>query len=146
MPMHNPSGAAKERELATRLHEKGYAVMRAPASGAGTMREMPDVLAIGDAGTFAIEAKKRKEPYVRMPADEIQNLHNFAFRADATPVVAVRPNRKPWRFVALGELNETEKGYSVLREIYYQAPTEIEQVDRQSAIADFERNGGDGGG
>ena len=53
----NRKGDRRERELVNRLDEAGFAVMRAPASGSATDRELPDVLA-GDGGTFyAIEAK-----------------------------------------------------------------------------------------
>jgi Holliday junction resolvase len=53
----NTKGSRRERELVNQLDETGFAVMRAPASGSATERELPDVLA-GDNGYFlAIEAK-----------------------------------------------------------------------------------------
>ncbi|PSP40299.1 nucleoid-structuring protein H-NS [Halobacteriales archaeon QH_6_64_20] len=41
----NPKGDRRERELVNELDEAGFAVMRAPASGSATDRELPDVLA-----------------------------------------------------------------------------------------------------
>ena len=55
--MSNAKGDRRERELVNALDERGFAVMRAPASGSATDRDLPDVLA-GDGETFyAIEAK-----------------------------------------------------------------------------------------
>ena len=53
----NRKGDRRERELVNRLDEAGVAVMRAPASGSATDRELPDGLA-GDGGTcYAIQGK-----------------------------------------------------------------------------------------
>jgi len=41
----NKKGDRRERELVNRLDDAGFAVMRAPASGGATQRELPDVLA-----------------------------------------------------------------------------------------------------
>ena len=57
MSNSNAKGDRRERELVNDLDGAGFAVMRAPASGSATERELPDVLA-GDGETFyAIEAK-----------------------------------------------------------------------------------------
>ena len=53
----NSKGSRRERELVNKLDEDGYAVMRAPASGAATERELPDVLA-GDGEDFYIISRR----------------------------------------------------------------------------------------
>ena len=67
----NAKGDRRERELVTALDEAGFAVMRAPASGSATERELPDVLA-GDGETFyAIEAKSSAGDPIYLSGEEV---------------------------------------------------------------------------
>jgi Holliday junction resolvase len=66
------TGADVERTLTNALDALGYAVMRAPASGGGTTRDMPDVLASKpDERPLAIELKSTHShnAYVRETED-----------------------------------------------------------------------------
>ena len=106
----NAKGDRRERELVTALDEAGFAVMRAPASGSATERELPDVLA-GDGGTFyAIEAKSSAGDPIYLTGEEVEALVYFARNFGANPRVGVRFDREDWYFFHPGELYETDGG------------------------------------
>ncbi len=110
-------GDRRERELVNALDEAGFAVMRAPASGSATDRELPDVLA-GDSETFyAIEAKSRADDRIYLDGEEIEALVYFARNFGAKPRVGVRFDREDWFFFHPANLYQTDGGnYRVTRE------------------------------
>jgi len=96
MANSNAKGDRRERELVNRLDEAGFAVMRAPASGSATERELPDVLT-GDGETFyAIEAKSSAGDPIYLDGAEIEALLFFARNFGAKPRVAARFDREDW--------------------------------------------------
>jgi Holliday junction resolvase len=106
----NAKGDRRERELVTALDEAGFAVMRAPASGSATERELPDVLA-GDGETFyAIEAKSSAGDPIYLSGEEIEALVYFARNFGAKPRVGIRFDREDWYFFHPGDLYETDGG------------------------------------
>ena len=106
----NAKGDRRERELVTALDEAGFAVMRAPASGSATERELPDVLA-GDGETFyAIEAKSSAGDPIYLSGEEIEALVYFARNFGAKPRIGVRFDREDWYFFHPGDLYETDGG------------------------------------
>jgi Holliday junction resolvase len=113
----NAKGDRRERELVTALDEAGFAVMRAPASGSATERELPDVLA-GDGETFyAIEAKSSAGDPIYLSGEEIEALVYFARNFGAKPRVGVRFDREEWYFFHPGDLYRTDGGnYRVKKE------------------------------
>jgi Holliday junction resolvase len=110
-------GDRRERELVNALDEAGFAVMRAPASGSATDRELPDVLA-GDGETFyAIEAKSRAADRIYLDGEEVEALVFFAQNFGAKPRVGARFDREDWFFFHPAELYQTDGGnYRVTRE------------------------------
>jgi len=117
MSNSNAKGDRRERELVNELDEAGFAVMRAPASGSATERELPDVLA-GDGETFyAIEAKSSAGDPVYLSGEEIEALVYFSRNFGAKPRVAVRFDREDWYFFHPGDLYTTDGGnYRVKKE------------------------------
>ena len=115
--MSNAKGDRRERELVNRLDEAGFAVMRAPASGSATERELPDVLA-GDGGRFyAIEAKSSAGNPIYLDGEEVEALVYFARNFGAKPRIGVRFDREDWYFFHPDELYTTDGGnYRVKRE------------------------------
>jgi len=113
----NRKGDRRERELVNALDESGFAVMRAPASGSATERELPDVLA-GDGETFyAIEAKSSAGDPIYLEGREIEALLFFAQNFGAKPRVGVRFDREDWYFFHPGDLYTTDGGnYRVKKE------------------------------
>lgn len=117
MANSNAKGDRRERELVTALDEAGFAVMRAPASGSATQRELPDVLA-GDGETFyAIEAKSSAGDPVYLSGEEIEALVYFSRNFGAKPRVGVRFDREEWYFFHPGDLYATDGGnYRIKKE------------------------------
>ena len=115
--MSNAKGDRRERELVNTLDEAGFAVMRAPASGAATTRELPDVLA-GDGDVFyAIEAKSSAGDPIYLTGEEVEALVYFSQNFGAKPRVAVRFDREDWYFFHPSDLHVTDGGnYRVKKE------------------------------
>jgi Holliday junction resolvase len=110
-------GDRRERELVNALDDAGFAVMRAPASGSATERELPDVLA-GDGETFyAIEAKSSSGDPIYLSGEEVEALVYFARNFGAAPRIGVRFDREEWYFFHPADLYQTDGGnYRVKKE------------------------------
>ena len=115
--MSNAKGDRRERELVNRLDEAGFAVMRAPASGSATERELPDVLA-GDGDVFyAIEAKSSSGDPIYLTGEEVEALVYFSQNFGAKPKIAVRFDREDWYFFHPADVHQTDGGnYRVKKE------------------------------
>jgi len=115
--VRNEKGDRRERELVNRLDEAGFAVMRAPASGSATTRELPDVLA-GDGSVFyAVEAKSSAGDPVYLTGEEVEALVYFSQNFGARPKVGVRFDREDWYFFHPSDLHVTDGGnYRVKKE------------------------------
>ncbi len=129
----NAKGDRRERELVTALDEAGFAVMRAPASGSATERELPDVLA-GDGETFyAIEAKSSAGDPIYLSGEEIEALVYFARNFGAKPRVGVRFDREEWYFFHPGDLYQTDGGnYRVKKETALAEGTDFAEFTGES--------------
>jgi Holliday junction resolvase len=113
----NRKGDRRERELVNRLDEAGFAVMRAPASGSATDRELPDVLAGDGEQFYAIEAKSSAGNPIYLTGEEVEALIYFARNFGAKSRIAVRFDREDWYFFHPGELYTTDGGnYRVKKE------------------------------
>lgn len=106
----NNKGDRRERELVNRLDEREYAVMRAPASGSATERDLPDVLAGNGDRFYAIEAKSSGGDPIYLDAEEVDALGFFAENFGATPVVGVRFDYCDWYFFTPNQLYTTDTG------------------------------------
>jgi Holliday junction resolvase len=113
----NRKGDRRERELVNRLDEAGFAVMRAPASGSATERELPDVLAGNGEVFYAIEAKSSAGDPIYLDGEEVEALLFFSRNFGAKARVAARFDREDWYFFHPGDLHVTDGGnYRVKKE------------------------------
>ncbi|AUX09383.1 holliday junction resolvase Hjr [Halalkaliarchaeum desulfuricum] len=113
----NRKGDRRERELVNALDEAGFAVMRAPASGSATDRELPDVLAGNGEMFYAIEAKSSAGDPIYLSGEEVEALVYFARNFGAKPRIGVRFDREDWYFFHPGDLYTTDAGsYRVKKE------------------------------
>ena len=96
-------GFDKERDLVLRLWAHGFAAMRAPASGARAKRVFyPDVLAAYQGRIYVFEVKYRSEPGpIYIESSKIERLKEFARRAGAEALIAVKYGRSEWRLVPI---------------------------------------------
>lgn len=115
--MGNRKGDRRERELVNRLDDLGFAVMRAPASGSATPRDLPDVLAGNAERFYAIEAKSSNGNPVYLTAEEVKALCYFARNFGAQPRIGVRFDGEDWAFFDPDDLYQTDAGnYRVKKE------------------------------
>ena len=113
----NTKGDRRERELVNRLDSAGFAVMRAPASGSATGRDLPDVLAGNGEAFYAIEAKSSSGDPIYLEGAEVESLIYFSRNFGATPKVGVRFDREDWYFFHPADLHTTDAGnYRVKKE------------------------------
>jgi len=106
----NRKGDRRERELVNRLDDSGFAVMRAPASGSATDRELPDVLAGDGERFYAIEAKSSSGDPIYLSGEEVEALIYFAQNFGAKARIGVRFDREDWYFFHPGDLYTTDGG------------------------------------
>ena len=115
-------GFAAERELARLLWSKGFAVIRGPASGARAKHLIyPDLVAIYKGKIYVIEVKYRHGNTVYIPENQVNRLQEFARRARAEALIAVKIPRKGWFIVRLEDAKKTNRGVKVDKEILARA-------------------------
>lgn len=102
------TGADYERALLSELHDRGFAFVRSPASGARA-HDQPDAVA-SKAGTglgpLGIEAKSTAAEAYTIKEDEARQLRRWCSAFGATPVIALYWKGPPggnvhyggWRF------------------------------------------------
>jgi Holliday junction resolvase len=84
----NSKGDRSERALVNYLADHTeYAVMRAPASGSATDRELPDVLAGDGTMFYAFETKRASDHVIYYTEEEVDALKFFAEKFGATPML-----------------------------------------------------------
>lgn len=129
MMASNRKGDRRERELVNRLDEAGFAVMRAPASGSATERELPDVLAGNGDSFYAIEAKSSSGDPIYLDGAEVEALIYFAQNFGARARIGVRFDREAWAFFHPSDLHMTDGGnYRVKEERAVAAEEDIEAL------------------
>ncbi len=112
--------------LARKLWEKGFAVLRAPASGAKARRlKYPDMVAMRNGVIIVLEIKtsERKGP-IYVPREQVEKLLEFTRRAGGIAFIAVDyvGSGLGWRFVPVEMLEETRGGnYRVSPELVEKA-------------------------
>ncbi|WP_440059402.1 Holliday junction resolvase Hjc [Thermogladius sp. 4427co] len=107
-------GFAHERDLARKLWAKGFAVMRAPASGSKAKRlRYPDLVAIRNRVVFAFEIKTTSNASrdIYIEKEQIEKLIEFSKRAGGEAFIAVKVvGEGEWYFIPVSELVVTPGG------------------------------------
>lgn len=125
-------GDQAERALSDILEDQyQMAALRAPGSGGRTTRNRPDVLASRElvldtrtpgpyhrtSDVYAIEVKCKPDGTHTFDQEEIEDLREYAGRAGATALVAIKPDLRShsqWYLRELDDLHETPEGnYSI---------------------------------
>jgi Holliday junction resolvase len=145
MSNSNAKGDRRERELVNELDAAGFAVMRAPASGSATERDLPDVLAGDGEEFYAVEAKSSEGAPIYLDGEEVEALLFFARNFGAKPRVGVRFDREDWYFFHPGDLYTTDGGnYRVKRETALAEGTDFEELVGHSEKVTLDDLGDDG--
>ena len=114
---NSEKGTNRERELVEMFWEKGFGVVRVPASGSATERSLPDMVA-GDGDRYiAVEAKSSGKNTIYIDGGEVDDLLDFCDRFGAKARIGVRFDRMDWFFFHPGNLHYTDGGnYRVKKE------------------------------
>ncbi len=133
--MGQEKGDRRERELVNRLDDADFAVMRAPASGGATERELPDVFAGNGDLVYAFESKSSSGQPIYIDEQKVEGLTYFAAKFGATPSIAVRFDREPWYFFHPSQIYRTGGGnYRVKKEVAVQNGIGINDLSRVDAF------------
>lgn len=121
----NKKGDRRERELVNELDAAGFAVMRAPASGSATARDLPDVLAGDGERFYAIEAKASGADPIYLTQEEVEALQFFADNFGAEPIIGTRwDHDTTWYFTPPEKCHRTPSGnYRVKNSLATDCPT-----------------------
>jgi len=106
-------GFSRERELARLLWKKGFAVLRAPASGAKTRKlAYPDLIALKKGMIFVFEVKTREKPgIIYIDRKQFMKLMEFIRRSGGHGYIAVKiMDGRGWRFIPIDRVEETRGG------------------------------------
>ena len=142
--MSQAKGDRRERELVNELDNAGFAVMRAPASGSATERELPDVLAGDGEQFYAIEAKSSAGDPIYLTGEEVEALIYFAQNFGAKPRIGVRFDREDWYFFHPADLYVTDGGnYRVKKETALADGTDFAEFVGRSEKVTLEEVGTD---
>ena len=114
-------GVRGERELINLLWNRGYAALRAPASGAASRTPRPDILA-GNSKLkrlLAFELKVTHKHSIYVEKEQIFGLAEFSRRFGCKPYLGVKftARRQPWIFLPIGRLKSASKSFKVTPEI-----------------------------
>lgn len=106
--MYN-KGAKYERELLEMFWKEGFAVVRSAGSGK-TRHPNPDLAVSNGKKFYAIECKSSKMGVLVIPSWQIKELQEFSRIFGAEPVLAIRFNHNPWRFLKPEQMELTSGG------------------------------------
>ncbi len=138
-------GFEKERDLVQRLWRHGFAAMRGPASGARAKHVFyPDVLAAYRGRIFVFEVKYRAKPEpVYIEKGKVERLREFAERAGAEPLIAVKYGSSEWMLIRLEDCRDAGAALRVdpqlLEERGMRLSDFIARVKGQRSILDYTR-------
>lgn len=109
MPNSSEKGARRERELVNILDERDWGLMRAPASGSRTDRELPDFIAGNGHIVVAGEVKtSRPDNRIYVQPKKVSDLKYFAKMFQAVPLVFVRWDQDTtWYWEHIDEIPRT---------------------------------------
>lgn len=114
-------GVRGEREFINLLWSRGYAALRAPASGAASRTPRPDILA-GNSKLrrqLAFELKVTHKKVIYVSREQIDGLLEFSKRFGCKPYLGVKftAHRQPWIFIPAKGLSSNSNNIRVTPEI-----------------------------
>ncbi|NHJ84008.1 MAG: Holliday junction resolvase [Asgard group archaeon] len=108
------SGVRAERDLVHLFWDAGFAVLRAPASGGGTLLPRPDLIAgsVKSGKFFVLEIKTARKDTLYISKEQIEGLIEFANRIGFQSVLCVKfkNRRKGYLFLEAPEQLEDVRG------------------------------------
>ncbi|MDR1819075.1 MAG: Holliday junction resolvase [Methanobrevibacter sp.] len=128
-------GSKEERDLVHMFWDKGFAAMRAPASGGATKRPLPDVLAGNSKKYLAIEVKTTKSEIIYIDSSQIDGLNEFCEIFGAEPYIGVKFKNTKWLFLSIETIIKTRgQNYKVDKNLALEKGLDLDEIigrDRQ---------------
>ncbi|MQL55158.1 Holliday junction resolvase Hjc [Acidianus ambivalens] len=123
-------GTSVEHYILSSLRDKGFAVVRAPASGSKRKDPIPDIIAMKNGVILLIEVKSRKEKNkVYVPRSQAEGIINFAKKSGGELFLAVK-FPKFLKFIPFSKLRITESGNYVADEEVIEEGLSLEDLVR----------------
>ncbi|BCU71342.1 Holliday junction resolvase Hjc [Stygiolobus caldivivus] len=114
MASNKSRGTSLERYIVSRLRDKGFAVIRAPASGAKRKDHVPDIIAMKSGIIILIEMKSRKNgSKIYIEKEQAEGIKEFARRSGGELFLGAKIE-KELRFVKFDNLRKTDAGNYVV--------------------------------
>ena len=110
MNKNKSRASALERYLTSKLRDRGFAVIRAPASGSKRKDHVPDIIALKSGIILLIEVKSRKNGNkIYIEREQAEGIKEFTKKAGGELFIAVKI-RRALRFLKFEELEKTRVG------------------------------------
>lgn len=131
-------GYGEELDLVRKLWEKGFAAMRAPASGGATRRPLPDVLAGNNKIYLAIEVKTTTKDKIYIDSPQIEGLREFSEIFGAEPYLGAKFKFTKWLFLPLNNIERTRNNnYKVEKNFALENALELDEIIGQDKQIKF---------
>lgn len=108
-------GIRNERILVNKIYEQGYSVIRSPASGGATKRELPDIVCGNGINMYGFELKSTVKDKLYLRIEQVSELRLFCKNFRAKPFIVYKKPYKPFIFIPLNKLklSRNKKSYPI---------------------------------
>ena len=131
-------GSNEERDLVQKLWKKGFAAMRAPASGGATKKPLPDVLAGNSKIYLAIEVKTTTKEKIYIDSSQIDALNEFSDIFGATPYLGIKFKYTKWLFLVPEKIERTRSNnYRIEKDLAIQNGLDLDEITKKDKQVKF---------
>jgi len=128
--VNKQKGSNVERQIVNKFRERGFAVIRAPASGSKRKDHVPDIIVMKSGIIVLIEMKSRKNNgRVYIKRDQGLGIAEFARKAGAELFIGVKYPKQIY-FVKFENLKRTENGNFLIDDEVLKAALTFEELVR----------------
>jgi Holliday junction resolvase len=106
-------GSSVERLILSLLRDRGFAVIRAPASGSKRKDSIPDIIALKYGYIMLIEVKSRRSGKVYISREQAEGILEFSRKSGGELFIGVKLP-KILKFVPFSKLRKTDGGNYVI--------------------------------
>ncbi|ABP96066.1 MULTISPECIES: Holliday junction resolvase Hjc [Metallosphaera] len=130
MNQRKARGSNVERYILSLLRDRGFAVIRSPASGSKRKDPAPDIVALKMGVILLIEVKSRKrEGHVYITREQADGIMEFSRRSGGELFLAVK-NPKMLKFIRFQDLKRTDGGNYVATQEVIEKGIDIDGLSR----------------
>ncbi|AWR99785.1 Holliday junction resolvase Hjc [Metallosphaera hakonensis] len=116
MNQRKSRGSSVERYVLSLLRDRGFAVIRSPASGSKRKDPAPDLVALKNGVILLIEVKsRRKTGHIYITKEQVAGILEFSRKSGGELFLAVK-HPKLLKFIRFQELKKTDGGNYVVTE------------------------------